>query len=87
MVGVCRDMDEWLMRERGVVGACDGSFGKSGEGLGDNDNIIENVQFGFVAGKGTADAVFIVRRLPERCLAGVESCMDGLWPFVDLEDV
>jgi hypothetical protein len=43
---------------------------------------IDNMQFGFMAGKGTTDAIFIVRQLQEKYLAKKKD----LWmAFVDLE--
>ena len=40
------------------------------------------VRFGFASGGGTTDAIFIVRQMRERCLAGRR----GLWmPFVGVE--
>jgi len=43
---------------------------------------IDDMQFGFVAGKGTTDAIFIVRQLQEKYLANNQD----LWmAFVDLE--
>jgi len=43
---------------------------------------IDNMQFGFCSGKGTTDAIFIVRQMQEKYLAGKKD----LWlAFVDLE--
>ena len=43
---------------------------------------IDNMQFGFMAGKGTTDAIFVVRQLQEKYLAKKKD----LWmAFVDLE--
>ena len=43
---------------------------------------IDDMQFGFMAGKGTTDAIFIVRQLQEKYLAKKKD----LWmAFVDLE--
>ena len=43
---------------------------------------IDSMQFGFMAGRGTTDAVFIVRQLQEKYLAKNKE----LWmAFVDLE--
>ena len=43
---------------------------------------IDNMQFGFMAGKSTTDAIFIVRQLQEKYLARNKE----LWmAFVDLE--
>ena len=43
---------------------------------------IDNMQFGFMAGTGTTDAIFIVRQLQEKYLAKNKE----LWmAFVDLE--
>ena len=43
---------------------------------------LDSMQFGLTSGKGTTDAIFIVRMMRERCLAGRR----GLWmAFVDLE--
>jgi hypothetical protein len=40
------------------------------------------MQFGFCSGKGTTDAIFIVRQMQEKYLAGKKD----LWlAFVDLE--
>ena len=43
---------------------------------------IDNMQFGFMPGKGTVDAIFIVRQLQERFL---EKKKDLFYAFVDLE--
>ena len=43
---------------------------------------IDNMQFGFMPGKGTMDAIFIVRQLQDRFL---EKKKDLLYAFVDLE--
>ena len=43
---------------------------------------IDNMQFGFMPGKGTVDAIFIVRQLQERFL---EKKKDLFYTFVDLE--
>ena len=45
---------------------------------------IDNIQFGFMPGKGTVDAIFIVRQLQERFL---EKKKDLFYVFVDLEKV
>ena len=43
---------------------------------------IDEMQFGFMAGRGTTDAIFIVRQLQEKYLA----CKKDLWmAFIDLE--
>ena len=43
---------------------------------------VDDMQFGFMAGKGTTDAIFVVRQLQENYLAKKK----GLWmAFVDLE--
>ena len=43
---------------------------------------IDNMQFGFVPGKGTVDAIFMVRQLQEKFL---EKRKDLFFAFVDLE--
>ena len=43
---------------------------------------VDGMQFGFVAGKGTTDAIFLVRQLQEKYVAKSKD----LWmAFVDLE--
>ena len=43
---------------------------------------LDNMQFGFTSGKGTTDAIFIVRQMQEKYLAKKKE----LWmAFVDLE--
>ena len=43
---------------------------------------VDDMQFGFLAGKGTTDAIFVVRQLQEKYLAKKKD----LWmAFVDLE--
>ena len=43
---------------------------------------IDDMQFGFVTGKGTVDAIFMVRQLQEKFL---EKRKDLLFAFVDLK--
>ena len=43
---------------------------------------IDDMQFGFVPGKGTVDAIFLVRQLQEKFL---EKRKDLFFAFVDLE--
>ena len=43
---------------------------------------IDDMQFGFMPGKGTVDAIFIVRQLQENFL---EKRKDLFFAFVDLE--
>ena len=43
---------------------------------------IDNIQFGFVPGKGTVDVIFMVRQLQEKFL---EKRKDLFFAFVDLE--
>ena len=43
---------------------------------------IDDMQFGFMPGKGTVDAIFMVRQLQEKCL---EKRKDAFFSFVDLE--
>ena len=43
---------------------------------------VDEMQFGFVPGKGTTDAIFIVRQLQEKCLASGQPLY---FAFVDLE--
>ena len=43
--------------------------------------IIDDMQFGFMPGRGTTDAIFIVRQLQERYLGKNENCG---WPLLTL---
>ena len=43
---------------------------------------IDDMQFGFMSGKGTVDAIFIVRQLQEKFM---EKRKDLFYAFVDLE--
>ena len=43
---------------------------------------IDDSQFGFVPGRGTTDAIFVVQQLPEKCLA-VNNVLD--MAFMDQE--
>ena len=40
--------------------------------------IIDDMQFGFMPGRGTTDAIFIVRQLQERYLEKKQGTMDGI---------
>ena len=43
---------------------------------------IDDMQFGFMSGKGTVDAIFIVRQLQEKFM---EKRKDLFYAFVDLD--
>ena len=42
---------------------------------------LDSMQFGFTAGKGTTDAIFIVRQMQEKYLAKKKQHVDGLRGF------
>jgi Reverse transcriptase (RNA-dependent DNA polymerase) len=44
---------------------------------------IHDNQFGFMTGRGTVDAIFILRRVQEKVLEGNDK---RYWTFVDLEE-
>ena len=44
---------------------------------------IDDSQFGFVSGRGTTDAIFVIRQLQEKCLAANKRLYMA---FVDLEE-
>ena len=74
----------WFLQNSGAVGAWDESPGR-GFGKETRRKVkIDDMQFGFVPGKGTVDAIFMVRQLQEKFL---EKRKDSFFAFVDLEKV
>ena len=71
----------WFIQSSEAVGAWDESPGR-GFGRLRQKVKIDDMQFGFVPGKGTVDVIFMVRQLQEKFL---EKRKDLFFAFVDLE--
>ena len=71
----------WLLQSNKVVGTWNEGTGESFGEEPEKVNI-DDMQFGFMSGKGTVDAIFIARQLQEKFM---EKRKDLFYAFVDLE--
>jgi len=72
----------WFLQRNLIVGRCYESSGKDFEDRIRQQIDIDDMQFAFMKGKGTTDAIFIVRQLQEKFTAKEKKLYFG---FVDLE--
>ena len=56
----------WIVQRNQIAGTCYESSGKNLQGRIRQKIDIDNMQFGFMKGKETTDAIFIVRQMQEK---------------------